>query len=75
MVLTRHTTTNSRGGEGVGGGIHNNEGGSSSAIINAPIGILEVGARADIILLNEELDVLASWVGGLLAFWKGNEKG
>ena len=36
-----------------------------------PIGILEVDAKADVILLNEELDVLATWVGGQLAFRKG----
>lgn len=42
--------------------------GSSSAMLDAPIGILEVGARADVILVNEELDVLATWVAGHLAF-------
>ena len=65
MVLKRHTATSRGGG---GGGINNDQG---CAMSDDPIGILEVDAKADVILLNEELDVLATWVGGQLAFRKG----
>lgn len=68
MALKRHTATSHGGGSGGGGGINNDQG---CAMSDAPIGMLEVGAKADVILLNEELDVLATWVGGQLAFRKG----
>ncbi len=64
-VLKRHITSRR------GGGRSNNVKGST--IFDAPIGVLEVGARADIILLNEGLDVLATWVGGQIAFRKGKD--
>jgi N-acetylglucosamine-6-phosphate deacetylase len=35
---------------------------------NVPIGILEVGARADVLMLDDHLVVLATWVGGRLAY-------
>lgn len=37
-----------------------------------PIGVLEVGAKADIILLNDEFDVLQVWVSGKLVHQKKN---
>mmetsp|Transcript_50694 Transcript_50694/g.108021 ORF Transcript_50694/g.108021 Transcript_50694/m.108021 type:complete len:574 (-) Transcript_50694:223-1944(-) len=50
MVLKRHVTRHrmSRG----------------SIVVDAPIGILEVGSKADLVMLNNELDVLGTWVGG-----------
>lgn len=33
----------------------------------APIGVLEVGATADLVLLNDDLDVLGTVVGGVVA--------
>ena len=39
----------------------------------APIGVLEVGAVADLILVNNDLEVLGTWVGGQLAF-EGSSK-
>jgi len=56
MVLKRHTVQERR-----------NDGG---ALIDAPIGILEVGAKADLVLVNDELDVLGTWVSGRIAFQK-----
>ena len=38
----------------------------------APIGILELGAKADIVLLNDDLDVLRTWVAGRVAFQSKN---
>ncbi|KAL9184176.1 hypothetical protein ACHAXT_002262 [Thalassiosira profunda] len=35
---------------------------------DAPIGILEAGARADLVLVNDELDVLSTWLGGHRVF-------
>lgn len=34
----------------------------------APIGVLEVGARADLVLVTDKLDVAATWVHGLVAY-------
>jgi N-acetylglucosamine-6-phosphate deacetylase len=44
----------------VGGGSNNN--------VDAPIGILEIGAQADVVLLNDDLIVLATWVYGRLVY-------
>jgi N-acetylglucosamine-6-phosphate deacetylase len=38
----------------------------------APIGILELGAKADLVLLNDDLDVLRTWVAGRVAFQSKN---
>mmetsp|Transcript_38526 Transcript_38526/g.65830 ORF Transcript_38526/g.65830 Transcript_38526/m.65830 type:complete len:134 (+) Transcript_38526:2-403(+) len=35
-----------------------------------PIGILEVGAKADLVMLNDDLDVIETWVGGRSCFSK-----
>ncbi|KAL3810704.1 hypothetical protein ACHAXA_009986 [Cyclostephanos tholiformis] len=35
---------------------------------DSPIGILEAGARADVLMLDDDLIVLATWVGGRLAY-------
>jgi len=37
-------------------------------VVEPPVGVLEVGAAADLILVNDELDVLGTWVGGRLAY-------
>mmetsp|Transcript_31577 Transcript_31577/g.66149 ORF Transcript_31577/g.66149 Transcript_31577/m.66149 type:complete len:584 (+) Transcript_31577:43-1794(+) len=53
MVLKRHVARQKRGDGG-------------RAELDAPIGILEVGSKADLVVLNDELDVLGTWVGGVL---------
>lgn len=40
---------------------------------DAPIGILEIGAQADLVLLNDDLIVLATWVHGHVAYQVENE--
>lgn len=37
-------------------------------VIEAPIGVLEVGARADLIVVTDELDIVATWVHGRVAY-------
>ena len=57
-VLSRHDTgkeTSKEGGRG---------------LVDVPIGVLEVGATANIIMVNDELDVLQTFIGGRLAFQK-----
>lgn len=39
---------------------------------DAPIGILEAGARADVVMLDDDLVVHATWVGGRLAYQRGS---
>lgn len=34
----------------------------------APIGVLEIGARADLVVVTDELDVVATWVNGKIAY-------
>lgn len=48
------------------------ESGSNSSD-DAPIGILEIGAQADLVLLNDDLIVLATWVQGHLVYQVENE--
>mmetsp|Transcript_3925 Transcript_3925/g.5741 ORF Transcript_3925/g.5741 Transcript_3925/m.5741 type:complete len:559 (+) Transcript_3925:25-1701(+) len=40
---------------------------SRDGVIEAPIGVLEVGARADLVVVTDELDVVATWVHGRVA--------
>ena len=35
---------------------------------DAPVGVLKVGASADLVLLNDDLEVLGTWVRGRNAF-------
>lgn len=44
------------------------QGGVVREAVEPPVGVLEVGAAADLILVNDELDVLGTWVGGRLAY-------
>ena len=34
----------------------------------APIGVLEIGARADLVVVTDELDVVATWINGKIAY-------
>jgi imidazolonepropionase-like amidohydrolase len=34
------------------------------AVNGAPIGVIEVGAAADLVLLNDDFEVLGTWVRG-----------
>jgi N-acetylglucosamine-6-phosphate deacetylase len=52
MVLKRHVVKIKVSGVGVS---------------EAPIGVLEVGAAADLVLLSDDLDVLGTVVGGVVA--------
>ena len=47
---------------------------SGRLIAEAPIGVMDVGAKADLVMLNEDLDVLGTWVGGQSAFQKKYHK-
>jgi len=56
MVLKRHVSRQKRS--------------EGSDVVDAPIGILEVGAKADILMLTDDLSVIGTWVAGRLAFQK-----
>lgn len=42
--------------------------GENCGVVEAPIGVLEVGARADLVLVTDRLDIAATWVYGRLAY-------
>ncbi|KAL7526833.1 hypothetical protein ACHAWF_001929 [Thalassiosira exigua] len=42
--------------------------GRETDAMDAPIGILEVGAKADFVVVNENLDILETWISGTRAF-------
>ena len=37
-------------------------------VVEAPIGVLEIGAKADLVLLTDKLNVVGTWVHGRLAY-------
>ncbi|KAL7525011.1 hypothetical protein ACHAXR_002428 [Thalassiosira sp. AJA248-18] len=43
---------------------------SCGDVVDAPFGIFEVGAKADLVMVNDDLDVLGTWISGRLAFEK-----
>ena len=44
-----------------------------AGVVDAPIGVLEVGATADLLLLNDDLEVLGTWVGGTKTFERASK--
>ena len=47
--------------------------GRRGGFVDAPIGVLEVGARADLVLVDDDLKVWETWVGGRLVFERKKE--